>query len=71
MAGPHSVGTGAACLAATRSLFIRQIKEMLPEGTLADKRRAFWVLVKGKLNRPNGMLDMDGVNIEEAGVYDI
>lgn len=70
MAGAHSVGTGAACLAATRSAFIRQIKEKLPEGTLADKKRAFWALVKGKLSDDEeGLLDMKGVEIVEVGVY--
>jgi hypothetical protein len=69
IAGAHSLGTGAACLAATRSALIKQIKEKLPEGALEDKTRTFWVLVKGRASGRDHLLDEDGVSIEEAGVY--
>lgn len=71
MAGPHSLGTGAACLAATRSPLIAQIKTALPPGIdIADKNRTFWVLVRGESSKRDGLLDMEGVSILEAGVYD-
>ena len=69
VAGAHSLGTGAACMAATRSDLIRQIRTALPEGILQDKRSRFWVLVKGRVNRQDGLLDPEGVTVEEAGVY--
>jgi hypothetical protein len=70
MAGPHSLGSAAACLAATRVSLIKKIKSSLPERILADKRSTFWVLVKGTSNPLDFHLDEDGVTIEDAGVYD-
>jgi len=71
LAGPHSLGTGAACLAATRSPFIQQIKAALAHGVdIADKKRTFWVLVRGEVSQRDMLLDMEGVRILEAGVYD-
>ncbi len=70
MAGPRSVGSGAACLAATRSPLIRKIQDKLPRGfNIADKREAFWVLVKGTITDKTELLDVDGVEIVEAGVF--
>jgi len=69
-AGAHSLGTGAACLAATRSILIQKIRSKLPEGVLEDKASTFWVLVKGKANSKDGLLDLEDVSIEEAGVYE-
>lgn len=68
MAGAHSLGTGAACLAATRSPLIKKIRSFLPEGILENKQSSFWVLVKGKASQ-DGLLDMEGVSIEDAGEY--
>ncbi len=70
IAGAHSLGTGAASLAATRSVMIQKIKGKLPEKVLEDKKRAFWVLVKGTTSGKDLLLDEEGVSIEEAGVYD-
>jgi hypothetical protein len=70
MAGAHSLGTGAACLAATRSPLIRQIKVALPDGVLEDKKTAFWALVKGTASPDDYLLDVEGVSIEDAGVYE-
>ena len=71
MAGPHSLGTGAACLAVTKSPLIQQIKAALPSGVdIAEKRRTFWVLVQGKARDDDGHLDVEGVKVVEAGVYD-
>ena len=70
MFGAHSLGTGAACLAATRCSLIQKIRSKLPPGTIESKDSAFWVLVKGTVNRSDFLLDEDGVTIEEAGVYD-
>ena len=38
LAGAHSLGTGAACLAATRSELLQRIKKALPDGTLENKK---------------------------------
>ncbi len=72
MAGAHSLGSGAACLAATRSPLILKIKESLQSKNvdIADKKRTFWVLVKGEANKTDGLLDVEGVSIVETGVYD-
>lgn len=70
LAGAHSLGTGAACLAATRSELLQKLKNALPEGILEDKGKAFWVLVKGTVSIDKDfLLDPEGVSIEEAGVY--
>jgi len=70
MAGAHSLGTGAACLAATRSAKIQEIRAHLPKGVLEDKDSAFWVLVKGTVSRDDDyLLDPEHVTIEDAGVY--
>ncbi len=73
MAGGHSLGTGAACLAATRSPLIKQIamrRKDKCDADLADKRAAFWVLVRGKASASDTLLDMEGVSVEDVGVYD-
>lgn len=69
MAGAHSLGTGAACIAATSSPLIKEIQKRLPEKTLAEKSRCFWVLVKGKASEKDGLLDYDGVTVCDAGIY--
>jgi len=69
MAGAQSLGTGAACLAVTRSATIQRIRSKLPPGALEDKERTFWVLVKGIASRKDRLLDEEGVSIEDAGVY--
>ena len=70
MAGAHSLGTGAACIAATSSRFIREIQKNHLDGkVLADKTQTFWVLVKGIASERDGLLDKEGVTICEAGVY--
>jgi hypothetical protein len=70
MAGAHSLGTGAACLAATRSALIRQVKEALPDDAFADRSRTIWVLVKGKGSEEDRLLDEDGVEIVETGCWE-
>ena len=78
MAGAHSLGTGAACLAASRSPLIKKVRETLRESTgqlaqeksgiIENSENAFWVLVKGTVKHPDFLLDEDGVSIEDAGV---
>lgn len=72
LAGPHSLGTGAACLAATDSTLISKIADKFAELPrpyhLSDKDRAFWVLVKGAPSADRH-LRPDQVTIEEVGVY--
>jgi|MudIll2142460700_1097286.scaffolds.fasta_scaffold10388_2 hypothetical protein len=68
LAGPHSVGTGSACLAATKTLLIQEIKKKLGEETeLTDHKKTIWVLTKGVTDN-TGHLDIAGVTIEETGV---
>jgi len=68
LAGAHSLGTGAACLAATSSALIEQIERALPKGvTLADKQRTIWALVKGCISDEDGHLDEKGVAVCSAG----
>lgn len=68
MAGPHSLGTGAACLAGTTSRLIAKIQEKLPEGVrLGDKKKAIYALVQGRVTEADGHLDVDGVTVLEAG----
>lgn len=69
LAGPNSLGTGAACLAATRSSKIAEIRRTLPSGSgLGDKEKAFWALVKGTASG-DGMLDESGVDIVKCGWF--
>jgi hypothetical protein len=63
MAGAHSLGTGAACIAATRSQHIREIKDRGID--IANRSLAFWVLVRGVESKRDGLLDVDGVSIEK------
>ncbi|MFA5414402.1 MAG: hypothetical protein WC295_02810 [Methanoregula sp.] len=70
MAGAHSLGTGAACIAATYSPCIKEIQKFLPEKVLGDKSKSFWVLVKGKASENDGLLDQENVEIIDSGVYD-
>jgi len=73
MAGPHSLGTGAACLAATRTPHIQEIAKLLKDQCdvhLADKQRTFWALVRGEASQADKHLDVEGVRVVEVGVYD-
>ncbi len=70
MAGPHSLGTSAACLAATRSEHARRIGELLVgQADLASRDRAIWVLVKGKIGEDLQVRSED-VEVVAAGVYE-
>jgi hypothetical protein len=69
-AGPHSLGTGGACLAATKSQLIRKISENLANRIdITNRDRTFWVLVKA-VSSDDLHIDTDGVEIVDAGVYD-
>jgi hypothetical protein len=68
MAGPHSLGTGAACLAATNSRLIAAIQDALPAGVrLGDKTRAIYALVRGQIAGSDNHLDPENVRVLEAG----
>ncbi len=73
MAGAHSLGTGAACLAATRSSLIKRIREVLREKAKEDilnkKARFFWILVRGAVKAEDYLLSEENVTIEDAGVF--
>ena len=69
LAGAHSLGTGAACVAATTPSLIERIRRVLPKSIKLDsKATPFWVLVTGRAGS-GGMLDAGGVEIIEAGGY--
>lgn len=76
MAGLHSLGTGAACLAATRPQLIKEIRATLSNrfergGILENKNHALWVVVKGNVQSSNNyLLDEKGVTIVDAGIYE-
>jgi hypothetical protein len=68
MAGAHSLGTGAACVAATNSRLISLIQEKLPKDVrLSDKQRTIYAYVKGKVDVNDNHLYANGVEILEAG----
>jgi hypothetical protein len=71
LAGPHSIGTGSACIAATKTNLIKEISQKLTgKAELTDRNKTIWVLVKGITNK-SGHLDVSGVSIEEAGVINL
>lgn len=68
LAGSHSLGTGAACLAATKTPLIQTINEKLAgKAELTDRNKTIWVLAKGKTGQER-QLEVSGVSIVEAGV---
>jgi hypothetical protein len=67
LCGAHSLGTGAACIAATRSKLVREIRDKGID--ISDRRLAFWALVRGVESQSDGLLDVDGVTIERVGIY--
>jgi len=69
LAGPTTLGTGAACLAATRSIPLREIQAKLGDTMIGDKSKTIWVLVEGVLRSSDCSLDVDGVKILDAGAY--
>ncbi|REJ87066.1 MAG: hypothetical protein DWQ34_03490 [Planctomycetota bacterium] len=71
MAGAHSLGSGAACIAATNSQKIDEIQSLLRarhDVNLADKSCAFWALVEGNSNDRDGSLDETGVKVVDVGL---
>lgn len=70
MAGAHSLGTGAACLVATRSILIQQAKDALGKHeNFGERNRTIWILVKGVISEADRLLDETGVSIVEAGSW--
>jgi hypothetical protein len=69
VAGARSLGTGVACIAATKSKFIHHLREMLPHREdLSDKKRTVRALVPGTAS-PDGLLDESGIEIPRAGTW--
>lgn len=68
LAGTRSLGTGAACLAATLTEFIEEIRGGLPGDGLEDKTNVVWALVKGKPDPLDGHVSPKYVSIEDMGV---
>ncbi|MFO8081206.1 MAG: hypothetical protein R6V07_13020 [Armatimonadota bacterium] len=75
MAGAHSLGTGAACLAATKPELIRSISGRLEDlkCDLSDPGVGFWALVRGHLNRQDHTSDgaMDPPVLERVTIEDV
>ena len=67
LAGAHALGTGAACLAATRPDKIREIRAMLPKNAMEDKGQLIWALVKG--TAAAGDYHLDGESVEVVKVW--
>jgi hypothetical protein len=68
LAGPHSIGTGAACLAATKPQLLQTIShELIGKTELTDWNKTIWILVRGETDS-SGHLNISGVSIEDAGV---
>jgi hypothetical protein len=57
MAGAHSLGTGAACSAATRTQDVAQISNRLKPGSLITKNDVSWALVEGTRGGGTGAPD--------------
>ena len=69
MAGPHSLGTGAACLAATKPQLVRKVADKLADKSdLSSHDRYFWVLVKATASH-DYHVDDSSVEVVEASVY--
>lgn len=64
IAGPHSLGTAAACHAATTPSIIERIKQKLPTGTFTDKTSRYWILVRGKEDPGDHLLNRDPDELE-------
>lgn len=68
MAGPHSLGTSAACLVATRSELIRHVAQLLAgKVELTSRDQTIWVLAGGRAGEGK---DSHDVRIVAAGVYE-
>jgi hypothetical protein len=69
LAGAHSLGTGAACLAATKSDLVEKIQKQLgSKCDLSTCEQTMWALVKG-VSDGDRHIDAKGVSIVDAGVY--
>ena len=69
MAGARSLGTGAACLVATESRYIKQVARKLGGlEKLAAQDRSLWVLVEAKTDRHRN-IDLKSVKVVKAGFY--
>jgi nucleoside 2-deoxyribosyltransferase len=68
MAGPHSLGTAGACLAATKPRLVNEIAKALAGSVdLTTYDRTFWVLTK-VIAGPDHHVDEERVKVIEAGV---
>ncbi|MCA9055465.1 MAG: hypothetical protein KDA75_16605 [Planctomycetaceae bacterium] len=72
MAGPHSLGSAAAGMAATNAAIIHQLRELLKKTCkvdLADKSVPIWALVEGTASDVDGGLEPSGVKIVDVGIF--
>jgi hypothetical protein len=67
LAGAHSLGTAAACFAATDPQLVRVIADRGID--LASRDRAFWALVHGIASSKDGLLDLDAVHVLDAAYF--
>lgn len=68
LAGSHSLGTGSACLAATKPQLIEIISKILMgKAEITDRNKKLWVLVKGVTDEARN-LNIAGVSIVDAGI---
>lgn len=69
LAGPHSMGTAAAGLAATKPQLLKIISDKLSKrgAELRDQSQTLWVLVEGSGDH-SGHIDVSGVKVIDVGV---
>lgn len=68
MAGAHSLGTGAACLVATRTRDVAEISNRLKAGELENNNDVLWALVEGTI-RDTATPDQFESRVIDAGTY--
>jgi len=68
LAGTRSLGTGAACLAATRVELIQQICDRMAPLPLNHQNDVVWALVKAKPDPKDNHASMKYITVEDVGI---
>jgi len=68
IAGTRSLGTGGACLAATRPRLIQQIRDRLKPVPLDDRQNVIWALIRSKPDPKDNHTSIEYVTVEDVGV---
>lgn len=70
IAGTRSLGTGGACLAATRPRLIQQIRDRLSPLPLDHRQDVIWALVRSEPDPIDKHASAEYVTVEDAGVVE-